>query len=163
MAVAAAVIVLSASLGACRRQPGGDGPSCTAYAAASGPRKLGFWMPGDPAAHPGCTLVEAGDLQCPEDLVGETGSTMVKVPEAEARALLDRVERDAVAARCDPCRRSVLPTMHAPGFDPGTYPARLCRGKACVETCGDAKAALRDLRSRFAATRTGTAETLHTR
>lgn len=129
---------------------------CASYAAAKGARKVGYWRPGDPAAHPGCTLRESGELQCPEDFDGWTPKSKVTVPEAEARALLDDAERTALAAGCAPCPRVETTPRPPAGFDPNAYPARVCRAKVCITTCGDAKARLMELRKRFASTKTPT-------
>jgi hypothetical protein len=83
----------------------------------------------------------------------------VKVPEPEAGAALGDAERDALGARCQPCARTPAPSA-LPGHDPSSYPAKLCRGNACVETCGDAKGRLQALRVRFADTLTETHDEL---
>lgn len=165
---AASVLVFAAALAGCRgsgcggadadRAEGAHG--CAEWSRAAGPRRLGFSLPGDPASHPGCTLRETGDLQCPEDFDGWNPKSKVKVPEAEARALLDEVEKGAATARCAPCPRNHRPAQYAPGYDPESYPARLCRTAACVETCGTAKSKLLELRVKYASTQTATTENL---
>ncbi|MFO0674335.1 MAG: hypothetical protein U0235_32775 [Polyangiaceae bacterium] len=124
--------------------------ACAAYVAAREPRKLYYWRVGDPAAHPGCTLLESGDLQCAEDFAGWTPKSKVVVPSAEARAALDATERASFAAECGNC-----PASSVTGRT-NNYPPWLCKGKTCVLACGDARARLDGLRARFASTQTAT-------
>lgn len=121
--------------------------ACAPYVTASGSRKLKYWRVGDPAAHPGCTLLESGALQCAEDFAGWTPKSKVTVPAAETRATLDEIERLSLAAGCE---------CPAPAGRSDNYPPQLCKGTACVFACGDARPRLDALRSRFASTRTPT-------
>lgn len=126
--------------------------ACAAFVAAKGDRRYEFWLPGDPSAHRGCTLVTSGDLQCPQDFVNDQARTKVRVPATEAQGVLDLAEREAVSAACAPCERNRNSKAPA-GFDPSQYPARICRGAKCVETCGTARARVYELRERFDATK----------
>lgn len=143
--------------------PRASANECAAYLSASGPRSLGYHLPGDPAAHPGCAINEAGALQCPMDFAGWTPRSRVTVPRTETRALLDESERAALATGCAECPRGASSEVGArtylPGYDPSAYPVRLCKNLACIEVCGAAaKQSLVDLRARFAATRVATKE-----
>lgn len=150
----AAAPVASAPAGAIATPTAEEQQQCAAFLADEAPRRLSFHLPGDPSAHPGCTLVESGALQCAEDVPGWRARSKVQVPPERAKQVLDEAMRQIADTGCAPCPRMPSTREYHPGYDPQSYPARLSNGAGAMEACGDQKNVLRALRKEFAATRT---------
>lgn len=127
---------------------------CTAFLANRSPRRLSFHLPGDPSAHPGCTLLESGALQCAVDVPNWRPRSKVQVPPERAKQVLDEAMRQIADTGCAPCPPTPSAREYPAGYDPQAYPARLINGAGEAEACGDQKATLLALRKEFASTRT---------